>query len=84
VQAALPAAVALVAAFGLLHGHAHGAELPEAADPLAYGLGFVAATVALHGVGIALGTVARVPWGAALIRTGGLATAVIGVILLAS
>jgi hypothetical protein len=35
--------VVLVGAFAI-HGHAHGAELPEAANPLAYGVGFVIAT----------------------------------------
>ncbi|MEX2648751.1 MAG: HupE/UreJ family protein [Alphaproteobacteria bacterium] len=44
--------IALVAVFALFHGHAHGTELPEAAGPLAYGLGFVMATALLHGVGI--------------------------------
>lgn len=49
------AAAALVALFGLFHGAAHGAEMPAMASPLAYGLGFVAATALLHGVGLALG-----------------------------
>ena len=34
-------AAVLVGAFAIFHGHAHGAELPRAANPLAYGLGFV-------------------------------------------
>ncbi|MDC7784460.1 HupE/UreJ family protein [Rhodoplanes sp. TEM] len=50
----VPAAL-LVGAFGLVHGYAHGAEMPAAAAPLAYGLGFVAATALLHAVGIGLG-----------------------------
>lgn len=45
----------LVGVFGLFHGYAHGQELPAAADPAAYGLGFVLATGALHGAGIGLG-----------------------------
>ncbi|MBI5132784.1 MAG: HupE/UreJ family protein [Rhodopseudomonas palustris] len=49
------AAAALVALFGLFHGAAHGAEMPALASPLAYGLGFIAATALLHGVGLALG-----------------------------
>jgi urease accessory protein len=44
----LIASAALVALFAVLHGHAHGAEMPMAASPMAYGLGFVAATAALH------------------------------------
>lgn len=50
----LAAGIGLVAAFAAFHGHAHGAELPEAAMPGLYALGFAAATVALHGVGLGL------------------------------
>lgn len=49
----LPGAVAAVALFALFHGHAHGAEMPEAASPLLYGLGFALATALLHGAGVA-------------------------------
>jgi urease accessory protein len=45
----------LVALFGLYHGYAHGAEMPAGASGLAYGLGFLAATAALHVAGISLG-----------------------------
>ncbi|MBX2856774.1 MAG: HupE/UreJ family protein [Rhodobacteraceae bacterium] len=48
-------AVALVAAFAVFHGHAHGQELPEAASPLPYGLGFVLSTGLLHMLGVAIG-----------------------------
>jgi urease accessory protein len=47
-------AIALVAAFAVFHGHAHGAEA-GAADFLAYAGGFLAATGVLHASGIALG-----------------------------
>ncbi|MGA0613627.1 HupE/UreJ family protein [Paracoccus sp. KR1-242] len=47
---ALPA----VALFGLMHGHAHGAEGP-ATGLAAYAAGFVLATSALHLAGIGLG-----------------------------
>jgi len=50
------AAAALVALFGLFHGYAHGAEMPEMVAPLGYGLGFVAATALLHGAGLAIGS----------------------------
>lgn len=47
---------AIVALFALLHGYAHGAEMPSSASGLSYGLGFVIATALLHlnGVGIGL------------------------------
>jgi len=44
-----------VALFGLYHGDAHGAEMPAHASGLAYGLGFLAATAAVHVAGIGLG-----------------------------
>jgi urease accessory protein len=47
----------LVGFFAVFHGHAHGAEMPADASGIAYGLGFVVATAALHaaGIGLALG-----------------------------
>lgn len=52
----LPAsgAALAVAAFGLFHGHAHGAEI-GAASPLGYLAGFALASMALHVAGLALG-----------------------------
>ncbi|MEV8841895.1 HupE/UreJ family protein, partial [Klebsiella pneumoniae] len=63
---------AITAFFALAHGHAHGAELPEAATPVAYALGFVVATAILHGVGLVAGLVLKTR-GAVLVRAlGGL------------
>jgi urease accessory protein len=45
--------------FGLFHGFAHGAELPAGSSPVAYVTGFVAATVALHGLGVGIGLAVR-------------------------
>ncbi|MGH6925233.1 MAG: HupE/UreJ family protein [Propylenella sp.] len=50
-----PIALLIVAAFAIFHGYAHGAELPAAADPIAYSIGFVAATGGIHVTGIAIG-----------------------------
>lgn len=44
---------AVAAGFALFHGYAHGLEMPQAAAPALYGLGFVTATAALHAAGIA-------------------------------
>jgi urease accessory protein len=46
--------MALVGLFALFHGHAHGTELPQAANPATYALGFVMATAALHAIGLGL------------------------------
>ncbi len=50
-------ALALIAFFALCHGHAHGVELPRAADPADYAIGFVLATGMIHlfGIGVGLG-----------------------------
>ena len=56
---AVAAAMALVGLFAIFHGHAHGAEMPQSASGLEYGAGFIAATAALHAVGVGLGTAAE-------------------------
>ena len=50
-------AMALVGAFAVFHGHAHGAEMPANAAGFEYALGFVVATALLHaaGIGAAMG-----------------------------
>ena len=40
---------------GMAHGYAHGAEAPAAGGAAWYVIGFVAATIALHATGVALG-----------------------------
>lgn len=76
-------AALIVGIFAIFHGHAHGTELPEAANPLAYALGFVIATGLLHLSGIAIGTLARWDWGRLLVRGGGVAIASVGLAFLA-
>ena len=51
--------VAVTALFGLMHGYAHGLELPASAAPAAYALGFLAATAGLHLAGVVTGIAAR-------------------------
>ncbi|MBW8370813.1 MAG: HupE/UreJ family protein [Thiobacillus sp.] len=51
-QWAVAAGMVLAAGFALFHGYAHGLEMPLAASPMLYALGFMLATVFLHGVGI--------------------------------
>lgn len=71
-------AIVLVGIFGLFHGHAHGAELPEGQNGFLYSLGFVIATGCLHGVGIGLGIVHRWKRGALAIRCAGAAISIMG------
>ncbi|PJI45634.1 MAG: urease accessory protein [Rhizobium sp.] len=48
-------AVLVIGVFAIFHGYAHGAELPTAADPADYAIGFVVATGLIHLAGIAVG-----------------------------
>ncbi|ABQ33530.1 hypothetical protein BBta_1290 [Bradyrhizobium sp. BTAi1] len=78
VRAPFVLAAAVVAVFAIFHGHAHGAELPSAANPLAYGCGFVVATGLLHAFGITIGALARWPGGERVIQGVGAAIAALG------
>jgi urease accessory protein len=75
--------VAVTALFGLLHGYAHGLELPQSASPAAYALGFLAATATLHFSGILIGVFTRNRF-AMLARSLGIAIAASGVWMLAT
>jgi len=44
----------VVAGMALLHGHAHGTEMPLLANPLAYVSGFLLGTAGLHATGMLL------------------------------
>ena len=74
--------VAVISAFAVLHGHAHGMEVPETASGIEYMAGFATATALLHAVGIAaallLGQRFR-----PLVRLGGAACVAIGAGLIA-
>lgn len=52
-------ALAIAALFGALHGYAHGAAMAPEWDALGYGVGFLAATALLHGLGLGLVLVAH-------------------------
>lgn len=71
-------AVFIVAVFAIFHGYAHGQELPSAADPIGYTIGFVLATGLLHLVGIAIGSLRHRPGGANAIRGAGVLIAIAG------
>lgn len=72
-------ALTVIGLFAICHGYAHGAELPIAADPADFAIGFVIATGLIHLAGIAVGLgvsralgerMVRIPGG--LIAIGGL------------
>jgi urease accessory protein len=75
----LPVAVgaAIVGAFALLHGHAHGTEVAENLGGVEYMAGFAIATATLHATGLGLALMTRRP----LVRVAGAACVVLGVVL---
>lgn len=75
------ASVALVAAFALFHGHAHGTELAEGASVALYATGFVLATGLLHALGVAGGALIG-SRSQGVYRVAGAAISVAGVVLL--
>jgi len=79
----LSIAALLVGAFAILHGHAHGSELPVAASPLTYSAGFVLTTGLLHLLGIGVGTFSDWPAGCFAVRMLGVAIALVGIVFLA-
>jgi urease accessory protein len=69
----------IVATFAVFHGYAHGRELPSAADPIGYSVGFVVATGLLHVLGIGIGLVKELPIGILTMRSIGAAIGCAGV-----
>ncbi len=63
--------VGIVAISGVLHGFAHGAELPLGAAATSYIAGFLVAACLLHLAGIAVASLKAVPKGDYLVRAAG-------------
>lgn len=71
-------AALVVGFFAVFHGYAHGTELPQSANPLFYGAGFVIATGLLHLSGILIGVLIKWPMGAKVVRLCGCCIAILG------
>ena len=69
---------AIVAAFALLHGHAHGTEVAENVSGAEYMAGFALATATLHGVGIGFAQLMTRAHLRPLVRIAGAVCVVIG------
>ena len=83
VKAPLWVASVIVGIFAIFHGHAHGTELPDAANPAAYAVGFVISTGLLHMAGIAFGYLTALPMGTYAVRAAGVVIAAVGAAFLA-
>ena len=75
------AGAALVALFAVLHGHAHGAELPAGGAAASYFVGFALATAALHALGLGVAYAASGDRARLIVRGAGAAVAAAGVAL---
>lgn len=75
-------AAVVVGLFAIFHGHAHGTELPAAADAIAYAVGFVVGTGLLHLVGITFGLATKWEAGKVAVRAAGGAIAIAGMAFL--
>ncbi|UTW04416.1 HupE/UreJ family protein [Amphritea atlantica] len=80
VRFSLVAGVAVASVFALFHGLAHGAELPLAAQPVAYIAGFLITTSALLVAGTRLGQLADSYSMGLISRLAGVAVAAFGVL----
>jgi urease accessory protein len=80
-KAGLLPTFALVAAFALFHGYAHGSEMHSGLSANAYAVGFILTTAALHMLGIGFGlTFRRMP--DFIRQLSGLAIGACGIVLL--
>lgn len=80
-QLPVAAGAALVAVFALLHGHAHGAELPGEASAASYAAGFAIATAMLHAIGLGVARLAASDNGKLAVRGAGALVAAAGIAL---
>jgi len=72
-----------VGIFGLFHGTAHGIEVPAAANPLLFVLGFICGTTALHLFGVGIGYFSiKTTISSILLRLTGISFAIYGIYLL--
>lgn len=81
----LLAAMTAVAIFGMFHGYAHGAEMPDVAAPVRYAVGFLTGTALLHIAGVIIGDISQhYSLGKVLLRVAGGAIAGAGALFLSA
>ena len=78
-------AMGFVGFFAIFHGHAHGTEMPNLAQPVLYALGFITGTAMIHITGVLAGVYGqRLQDGAQMLRYVGAGIAGIGFHLIVS
>ncbi|MDO8654335.1 MAG: HupE/UreJ family protein [Undibacterium sp.] len=78
------ASCALVGIFALIHGYAHGVELPTGESGVLYGAGFMLATALIHLLGLAGSFWANTQMASRATRVAGAGIAAIGMVFLSS
>ena len=77
-------AAVLVGIFAIFHGYAHGAEVPDSANAIAFAAGFVIATGSLHAFGISIGVANKWRRGGHVLRVIGSGIAACGIYVLST
>lgn len=83
VERRLPIGLAMIGVgfFAVFHGYAHGTEMPETAQPVAYAFGFLTGTALIHIAGVLIGDISkRYQYGPQVLRAGGGLIAIVGVL----
>jgi urease accessory protein len=69
--------------FAIFHGYAHGAEMPDLAQPVLYAFGFLTGTILIHIAGVVIGDIAgHYEQGKTALRIGGGLISVVGVLFI--
>ena len=80
-ERSLPVILAMIGVgfFAIFHGYAHGTEMPQTAEPVAYAFGFLTGTALIHIAGVLIGDISkRYQYGPQVLRVGGSLIAVVG------
>jgi urease accessory protein len=71
--------------FAIFHGYAHGAEIPDTAEPFLYAFGFLVGTALIHIAGVVIGDISRhYERGKIALRIGGVLIALVGLLFIFS
>ena len=69
--------------FAIFHGYAHGAEMPDTAEPFLYALGFLVGTALIHISGVVIGDISRhYERGKVILRIGGGLISLVGLLFI--
>ena len=79
----LPIVLAMIGVgfFAIFHGYAHGTEMPQTAEPVAYAFGFLTGTALIHIAGVLVGDISkRYQRGPQVLQVGGGLIAIVGLL----